>query len=401
MLLNNESNVELPMSRCDYAPHDESLHSTLFRVLLSYDPNAKPIGIINKDGLWRCAPFIHRGYEHVFYRYPDHLLLEIIDIDLSLNGKGNSLFDHPANYTYKIEDTFFNGNSRNVVSRSIKSKKVRYCLSCIQESIESLGYGYFRHFWDRSTFCLIHERPLKELPALGFNNTVKEIRRILSGRDCNKAYYIDSNDEKFSSESRGDASNDMFVKYFFPIKFMFCLQEKFASWVRENTGNFTNSELSHLASKLKWIYLQECLDLTEFNYRRVFAYIYLLCSVFESRLLKQFYENNVELIRLELGPRKQNVLREIIGKNKSINCNSCNEKNCFLRNNSATTSLKLSELDFKFLLNNSYSLARLVMQGSKIASIGDDVWSPIDIYANTAENAAFEIYDLLLGADDL
>lgn len=89
-------------------PNDESIHSTLLRTLLAYDPNIKPIGVIGNSGLWMDAPFVQKQYQFLFYRYPDHVLLETIDTSLSVNGNHNCLFDNPAYYTYRVESTFFN-----------------------------------------------------------------------------------------------------------------------------------------------------------------------------------------------------------------------------------------------------------------------------------------------------
>lgn len=54
------------------------------------------------------APFVQKQYQFLFYRYPDHVLLETIDTSLSVNGNHNCLFDNPAYYTYRVESTFFN-----------------------------------------------------------------------------------------------------------------------------------------------------------------------------------------------------------------------------------------------------------------------------------------------------
>ncbi|HCM0782740.1 TPA: hypothetical protein ACGUON_002653 [Vibrio vulnificus] len=89
-------------------PNDESIHSTLLRTLLAYDPNIKPIGVIGISGLWMDAPFVQKQYQFLFYRYPDHVLLETIDTSLSVNGNHNCLFDNPAYYNYRVESTFFN-----------------------------------------------------------------------------------------------------------------------------------------------------------------------------------------------------------------------------------------------------------------------------------------------------
>ncbi|CZF83013.1 hypothetical protein [Grimontia marina] len=48
-----------------------------------------------------------------------------------------------------------------------------------------------------------------------------------------------------------------------------------------------------------------------------------------------------------------------------------------------TFSVCPSELDFEYLLDNSYSLARIAMQGRPIARLGMDAWSPINVHVET------------------
>ncbi|MGO1298854.1 MAG: hypothetical protein ACTMIA_16390, partial [Vibrio sp.] len=155
--MSEDFDFELAGALRERAPHDESLHSTLLRALWAYDPNAKPIGIIGNSGGWVNNPFIQKDYEHIFYRYPDHVLLEIIDMELSVNGKGNLLFDNPTNYTSQIKPTFFSG--RRARMRATSNLDIRYCQYCIEEGIKKVGYGYFRYFWSASDKCLIHNQP--------------------------------------------------------------------------------------------------------------------------------------------------------------------------------------------------------------------------------------------------
>ena len=171
--------LELAKALRKQAPLDETLSSTLLRVLLAYEPNIKPIGVIGKSGNWVDAPFINKGYEHLFYRYSDNELLEIIDSDLLISGKGNGLFDDPTLYTHRIASTFFSG--RKTRGRVSSSNKIRYCLPCIEDGIRNNGYGYFRGFWKLSYKCLIHDKPLKELPELGFTKALIAIKKLLKG----------------------------------------------------------------------------------------------------------------------------------------------------------------------------------------------------------------------------
>ncbi|KFI11380.1 hypothetical protein IX95_15000 [Vibrio sp. B183] len=250
----------------DQAPHDGSLHSTLLRSLWAYDPSAKPIGIIGNSGCWINSPFIHKEYEHIFYRYPDHVLLEIIDVELSVNGQGNLLFDNPVNYTSQIKRTFFSG--RKARMRAISNLDIRYCQFCIEEGIKKVGYGYFRHFWSASEQCLIHNQPLERLPELGFSKSLKIVKKLLKGKGFKypiKAKGVQST----STSSRIHDTWDTRGQYFFPIKFApGCLMKDFAEWIWKNCHGFKDRQLKSFAEKVSSQYLNKFREMYEFDYRR-------------------------------------------------------------------------------------------------------------------------------------
>lgn len=377
----------------EQVPHDESIHSTLLRTLLAYDPNIKPIGVISNSGMWIDAPFVQKGYEHLFYRYPDHVLLETIDMSLSVNGKDNCLFDNPAYYTFRIESTFFSG--RRTRERVKSSKRVRYCLSCIQESINSVGYGYFRHFWDRSDECLIHNQPLKELPDWGFSKTLKTIKKLLNAKDCKQAIVLKSNTRMFSNHHRELSWNET-GKYLFPIKFApGCLMPVFAKWVHNHLAKFENTTLRDFAQKITGQYFKYYY-LYEFDYRRDFAGIFMLCAEYEPELLHSFIVNEVSLIGLELGPRKQGVLREIFAKHSVSDCSTCIEKSCIMKTHQGIFKVDVTDLNLKKLFENSYTLARISMQGRPVRTNKGSIWGVIDVSPEVTDKKIVKKFEFQL-----
>lgn len=385
---------ELAQLLREQVPNDESIHSTLLRTLLAYDPNVKPIGVINDLGRWIVSPFVHKGYEHLFSRYPDHVLLETIDMNLSVDGYGNSLFDNPAEYTYRIESTFFGG--RRSRSRVNALKQVRYCVSCIQESLDSVGYGYFRHFWDYSNECLIHGQLLKTLPDLGFSKTLKVLKKLLEGKDCKQAVTLEP---MISEEHRNSFKHPkgQAERYLFPIKFApGCLMLLFAKWVHSNSSKFEDAALRHFAKDVSGQYLGYYHSVDECDYRRDFASIFMFYAEYEPELLNSFMANNVSLVGLELGPRKQGVIREIFAKHAASECSTCNQKSCIMKTHQYTFSVDATELNFDYLLENSYTLARVSMQERPIRVTRDSIWGAIDVFPEVTDLTIFNSVELQL-----
>ncbi|MCC4265175.1 hypothetical protein LL240_12040 [Oceanimonas baumannii] len=265
-------------------------------------------------------------------------------------------------------------------------------MSCIEESIDSVGYGYFRHFWDRSNLCLIHGQPLKELPELGFAKTLKAVKRLFNAKDCKQAIEVIGLTKKpkvTAKYSPKPAWNET-GRYLFPIKFApGCLMPAFAKWVHNNYSNFENTTLRDFAQKVTGQY-RGYYYLYEFDYRRDFAGILMLCAEYEPELLHSFMVNEVSLIGLELGPRKQGVLREIFAKHSRSDCSTCAEKSCIMKAHQSTFRVDVTELNLKRLFENSYTLARISMQGRPIRTSKDSIWGAIDVAPEVADSKAFK-----------
>lgn len=359
------------------APYDESLHSFLLRTQFTYEPTAKPIGVLDKSGLLYLNPFAHKDVEYLFHKYSDQQLLEAADIGQTIDGEDNGLFDSPSYYARKIQWTFFSGRQ---VQRSDKVKgRVRYCISCINEGIESFGYGYFRHFWDVSNHCLIHNKPLKVLPELSFIKTVKVVKGLLRGQDFEAAISFPKTSRKEVVKNNKPVPWYESGKYVFPIKAASCLMEPFALWLWDNYHQIKDERIHKFSYKVSTDYLLRTDEVREVHSKKELAAVHLLCSSLAPEVLAQFYSEHVDFFGLELGPRKQGKIREIYSKSKNANCDSCRNGFCGYKDEGSTTFDCPSDFDFDYLMSKSYTMARIAMQGRPIGQMGRYVWSALDV----------------------
>lgn len=359
-------------------PFDESLHSFLLRIIWNYDPTIKPIGVIKKSGGFVYSPFCHKNIEHLFRSYPDHVLLEIIDINETINGENNSIFDCPANYTYRIKDTFFPNKNKN--EKRLIYKDIKYCLACINESIKSFGYGYFRSFWEIDNKCLIHHSPLKKIPIINITKTIKSIKMIMKGIEPKGAIEVKIQKKEYKTPvNPDDCLNE---KYLFPIKFADCLMHPFAIWIIKNKDKFKSNNLKTLAFKAIAEYI-DCDNRSNITndmlIKKRFTYFHLLCSSEEPNMLSDFYLNHVDFLELYLGPREEGVIKEIYSKSKEHKCSTCNLQHCTIKNGTTHKPLSRKKINSDFLFNSSYTLNRIAMQGRAIKILGSEPWTPIDV----------------------
>lgn len=95
----------------------------------------------------------------------------------------------------------------------------------------------------------------------------------------------------------------------------------------------------------------------------------MLCAEFEPELLNSFMKNQVSLIGLELGPRKQGVIREVFAKHSMRDCSSCDENNCIMKTHKDIFNVDATQWNLKALFEHSYTLARVSMQGRPIKKV--------------------------------
>ncbi|WP_318457561.1 hypothetical protein [Photobacterium leiognathi] len=364
------------------APFDEGLHSFLLRTMWKYDPTITPIGVIKKSGGFINHPFCHKSIEHLFKLYPDHILLEKIDINKRINGINNSLFDCPSYYAERIKYIFF--PNRNKTAPRQEHKSIRYCLDCINKGIKSFGYGYFRYFWEIDNKCLIHHSILKTIPVNNIKNTIASIKLLMKGIEPKGVSEV--KEKKSEYKYPVDYEKLFNENFLFPIKFADCLIDSFAIWIFTNKNSFKSSILRDTRLKLSDEYFDlkyEDKNKNDILLKKYFMHFHFLCSAEEPDILSDFYFNHVDFLKLYLGPKKEGVMKEIYSKSKTHNCNSCNLQHCTIKKGTINKPLSREKVTFEFLLNNSYTLCRIAMQGRSINIIGKEPWAPIDVSINS------------------
>ena len=370
------------------APHDELLHSFLLRTMLTYDPTIKPVGVISDSGHWVEKPFVNGPQQHLFRNYSDHLLLETIDINKSINGRRENLFDSPTSYANSVGQVFF--STQKTVAYRKGREGIRYCIQCIREGISSFGYGYFRNFWYHSNSCLIHGRPLKEINSKNPKDTIRGVRKLLKGieiKDSRSLVQLDSNIENTNISQ----STNIMDRYYFPIKAAPCLLRVFGMWLLNNVSNFSEVHVKDIASKVISRHFFNQLELGDFKCREDFSIVYLLCSNYDPQLLEGFYAEYVDFFDIETGPRKQGILKEVYSKCRNQVCSECEYPRCPIEDKKNPPLIDNSQFDFKSLIARSYTLVRISQQGRPIARLCDNPWSPLKVEGVSISNNEFEL----------
>ncbi|MGV2989718.1 hypothetical protein ACE1OE_18955 [Vibrio sp. E150_011] len=155
---------------------DESAHSWVFRNLLV-------------SGMMDFSSVIGvNGYMHAFPSFTKDCNVQrekLNDVELlaflrrsGLARKRAGLYDNPFDYLDSVNCFFDN----SLISTSGKgSIPIRFCRSCIVESIGSQGYGYLKSEWLFESWCNRHQKTLIQLKAFSHKKAVNILSRALVG----------------------------------------------------------------------------------------------------------------------------------------------------------------------------------------------------------------------------
>jgi len=364
-------------------PIDESLHSFLLRKQFILSEKFNPVGVISKLGGWTNYPFVHKEAEHIFSKYDDHFLLEILDENKIIDGFGNQLFNSPIAYASRIKSTFFPNRKSTGIKKTLSN--IKFCNVCVQEAIKEHGFAYLKISWLKNDFCEKHNEPLKVLPYSNYKAGVKSIVDILKG----KVPKIAVNTCIHRSYSKELSANDITKSFFQPVKATYCLALEFAAWLLNNANELSDDFYQLVASDL----LEEnCLmflndnitlyygqrNISEYESLKFFEKISLILKATDNQLICRFVNEYISLVKIQLGPRKQGVLTEIVSVANKRKCDNCKWKGRCAVSDDAEE-LLTQDVNIEYLFANSHSLVRLATQDLLIAFTGDDVWSPIKI----------------------
>lgn len=363
----------------DPVPYDESLHSFILRHQLLFHPEIKPIGVITGGGSWRKSVFVPKKAQHIFHSFPDHELLEVIDDGTVVTGFNNKLHDSPTRYTERVKEVFFHERPEAVKSRG--NIRVSFCEYCINESISNFGYGYFKTAWNYKSKCEKHGVQLRQLPPDGFSKNFKRIKSILKG-NISKSFF--SKQPVFLDSPHRNVIDlkDKNVNTFYPVKVARCAIVDFLKWIISGD----NREVYELARK--HIGVSNIInDINAISYCEKDERMALdrSTSIYESLqglvpdLVRVFVKDESEIVKIDLGPRKQGALVELAAKKKGLSCSECKFSRCYMNEIDSYDLIDEYKIDIYFILRNSYTISRIAFQGIIFKPMGNNLWSPLKL----------------------
>ncbi len=101
--------------------------------------------------------------------------------------KSAGFFDNPIDYLNVVYNFFYDIKR---VNHSEGSIPIRFCPSCIVESIRDQGFGYLKSEWLFKSKCNSHQQTLITLRALGAKKVINALISVLSGKTISE-YDID------------------------------------------------------------------------------------------------------------------------------------------------------------------------------------------------------------------
>lgn len=351
-------------------PSDESLHSFVLRNQLMFHPEIKPIGVMNHSGAWRDPIFVSKGIQHLFYAYQDHELLHLIGAHARSNMIHMRLDRFPGISSESIERVFFHDNEK--LKKGGCSIRVSFCEMCIKESVSEFGYGYFKDEWSYKCECFKHGKELRQLPIDSYSRNLKRIKNILKG-EVLESFFCDSPD--FSGNlRREDHVKKMHNKKFYPVKAAKCALTSFSEWLALNREHLSEREDEPLVA------LSSLINKPTFLERNFYKFdlaenVAEACRIIEDEnpeLIKSYFDDCVEVRRVNIGPRKQGVLVELVSKRKGMSCAECGESYCYMKERDDHELIDNYVVDLPFILKNSYAN----LKSLDVKLFGSNLWSP-------------------------
>ena len=170
--------------------NDELLQSWIFRIQQKHGI-FRVDNVIGNKGHWLSFPKLPKNFEHLYEPFDERALLSEIAFIGGLINANNMFFSPEYNHIYLKQ---LIGLSGKASASSPFTQPVRYCRLCIEESITSNGFGYFKKNWYFSNYCGIHESYLYRCSSLKRANTFDALQEILAG--------IPRSDDECSSDER-------------------------------------------------------------------------------------------------------------------------------------------------------------------------------------------------------
>ncbi|WP_233010349.1 hypothetical protein [Rheinheimera faecalis] len=279
---------------------DESLQSWIYRCLYSYGQSDFS-AVVGCNGFWNKRPFFPKGINFRNKAIPDKKLVEFLKLS-GFCAKKADPFENPIKYVVEA-NYILQGQSRSLSKKG--QLAIAYCSSCIKESIESIGFGYFKADWLYGEGCKIHGSDLSILSAANRTNALKQLRFVLCGLDIDSEQNSKKNTEFLTRQE--SASSAYYV--------MPCILDEFfkvasspisgcfpgSHYVRFYHPNGKKKELSKYELNFHYLDFQS-------KYREEFV---------------MFLEKRAEIINHKYGINEVNSFSEKLIKKRGVNCSKC------------------------------------------------------------------------------
>ncbi|WP_417763796.1 hypothetical protein [Shewanella sp.] len=286
---------------------DEALQSWMYRCLL-VNGITDFSAVINNNGRWRKVPFFYKEYIP-FFTFPSDKDILNLFLNSSIQFLG-SIPPEPWNYVTAIKKYLYNykGNENN------GSIIIKYCSSCIKESIVKNGFGYIKTDWLYDNHCKKHSKELDVIDKNSKKNVLTMLRSAFLGMEIKQG----------SIGLKRTFSKDV-KTYTNMNNFMPCFLMDFY-WIASDHRNDYFPEYEHVVffnyNGIRKNIVQLCgmdnLDFLHFVRRKLIEYERLFPD-----LLKLFIERRAEIVTYVYGINDPDSFSSNLITKKGRNCSKC------------------------------------------------------------------------------
>jgi hypothetical protein len=295
---------------------DESFHGFIYRIsLLKGLPVRK---LFNKAGHWNKINSISNISSH-FHLYGDQILLDLLDRSGYVKNE-NRPFRDPTTFSFALYD-FIHGVRKETYGPSYNQyysnavRVINFCNCCIRDSIESIGFGYFKAQWQFLSVCETHKTPLYKLMGDSTNLVEIACQNILKGNIPKKSCILQKSamDMLRNLDVSFDKTNEIFISP--------CMKHSFKLWLASKQHYFPDDVLNSLPSLSANTINQGALR--QLDYHHEILFLALINSSYQP--FHNFWRNTAKKTVVNFGIITKIALQKEIYISTELDCQRCNK----------------------------------------------------------------------------
>lgn len=155
---------------------EESIYSLIYR---AHQVNgiSDLSNIIESDGRFATLPRFYDDTLHLYKSSSDRVFLDLL-LDIGATSYARRILGYPFIYHDQLNYLF--GFAPKKKQRT-SSRRIYYCIDCIQYQIKNVGFGYLKSDWILSEYCKTHDNYLWNLKTSSRVKTIRALKNILRG----------------------------------------------------------------------------------------------------------------------------------------------------------------------------------------------------------------------------